>query len=252
MIRWGIRRHLTADGCVCTICGQARHRYYRLHPFPLPAAYGKGMWFSQDCACVKKKQVMEREQLAKMMEFTGEKPTLPPALRIHTFANFKMDEFNREAYTICSKFVKNFAKNKQGKGLLLCGKSGRGKTHLACAVIHSLQDTYRISFAHVPTLLERIRRGEASADQYLTADLLVLDDLGSERGSDWALEKLLIIVDGRLNQLKPTVFTTNFSPNELELRIGSRLASRILYNSLDVMVQGPDWRQVHYRQAGKS
>lgn len=86
--------------------------------------------------------------------------------------------------------------------------------------------------------------------QLLSVDLLVLDDLGSERGSDWTLEKLLIIVDGRLNRLKPTVYTTNYNLNELEMRVGSRLASRILYNSLDLVVQGPDWREIKYRQAG--
>ena len=64
-----------------------------------------------------------------------------------------------------------------------------------------------------------------------------MDDLGSERESDWALEKLLIIVDGRLNAYKPTVFTTNFNLEELEVQVGIRLASRILYNSLDLVVQ---------------
>lgn len=250
MIKIGLRRHLHALGNACPTCGQARHRFYRLHPFPVPTAYGKGMWLTQDCACIKAKQGENRKQLAKLLSPANPKNILPPALRTHTFANFKVDEFNKVAYRYCAQFVKNFGKNTKGQGLLLCGKSGRGKTHLACAIIHSLQEKYTVAFAHVPTLLERVRRGDVAVEQYISVDLFVLDDLGSERASDWALEKLLIIIEGRLNQFKPTVFTTNFNVDEIERRIGSRLASRILYNCLDVVIQGPDWREIQYRKSG--
>jgi len=119
---------------------------------------------------------------------------------------------------------------------------------LACAVLSKLKDDYSTGFAHIPSFLEQLRQGEANIKQLIAVDLLVLDDLGSERESDWVLEKLLVIVDGRLNEFKPTIYTTNFNLDELELRVGSRLASRILYNSLDLVVQGPDWREVKYRQ----
>lgn len=251
MIRFGVRRYYRSLSAVrCPRCGQAVNRIYRLHPFAVPNNLGRGIWLSTDCRCALEEQKTRREQLRKLAVKSQPGMPLPPALRCHRFDNFVVQDFNREAYTACLKFAANFAKNTDGKGLLLCGKAGRGKTHLACAILNMLQDRWTTAFAHIPTFLEQLRQGEGNIQQLIAVDLLVLDDLGSERESDWALEKLLVIVDGRLNQFKPTVYTTNFNLDELELRLGSRLASRILYNSLDLVVQGPDWREVKYRRGG--
>lgn len=251
MMKLGIKRYYLPQGKQrCEQCGQSLNRVFRLHPFPMPEKYGRGMWLKTDCECVKKQQANIREKFDKVTVTPVTRSALPVALREHSFTNFRTDLYNKEAHTVCKQFARNFAKLKDGKGLLICGRSGRGKTHLACAILNHLDDNYSTAFAHTPTLLEKIRKGAGNLGQLLAVDLLVLDDIGSERESDWALEKILIIVDGRLNQLKPTVFTTNFDYNDLETRIGSRLASRILNSSLTVVVQGPDWREVKYRQGG--
>lgn len=250
MIKLGIRRYYPESRSLrCEECGQYYNRVYRLHPFPMPASYGRGMWLKTDCQCAIKEQQAIRNNIDEIRINVPHGPALPIALQSHTFKNFKIESFNREAFNYCKQFSTNFSKITDGKGLLLCGKSGRGKTHLACAIINELQAKHHsTAFAHIPTFLERTRQGRGDLERLLTVDLLVLDDLGSERESDWALEKLLVIVDSRLNALKPTVFTTNYNVEELELRVGSRLASRILYNSLDVVVQGPDWREIQYKQ----
>lgn len=251
MISHGVRRYYASSRMpICSECRQAVNRIYRLHPFAVPKNLGRGLWLNADCQC----RIAERRALRERLERVAVKPALnlpmPPALRNHSFENFVVKDFNREAYTVCLKFAASFAKITDGKGVLICGKAGRGKTHLACAVLNSLKDRHTIGFAHVPTLLELLRRGEGDIQQLIAVDLLALDDLGSERESDWALEKLLVIVDGRLNQYKPTIYTTNFNIDELELRLGSRLASRVLYNSHDTAVLGPDWREIKYRGHG--
>ncbi|NMB37954.1 MAG: ATP-binding protein [Firmicutes bacterium] len=252
MIKYGIRRcYQLIPKETCPECGQSLTKVYRLHPFMMPAGFGRGIWLKNDCNCSTQKQLDIRKQLDKAMIRPRSLPVLPEALRSHTFADFAVESFNESAFSVCVKFAKNFSKNHDGKGLIICGKSGRGKTHLACAIINYLEAQYNTAFAHVPTLLEKTRQGQGKLEQLLNADLLVLDDLGGERGSEWALEKLLIIVDGRLNNLKATIYTTNFNFDELELRVGSRLASRILYNSCGLVVQGPDWRQIKYRRAGE-
>jgi len=249
MIKYGIRRYYNLTfASKCPDCGQALTRVYRRHPFVMPKQFGKGLWLTADCRCVRAEQKTLREQLERINVKPELSLPLPPALRNHAFANFQVESFNRQAYSVCRKFAANFVKVTDGKGLILCGKSGRGKTHLACAIINAIKDQHSTAFAHIPTLLEQLRQGKGNLEQLIGVDLLVLDDLGSERESDWALEKLLVIVEGRLNRFKPTVYTTNFNLNELELRIGSRLASRILYNSLDLVVQGPDWRELKLKQ----
>lgn len=249
MTKYGIRRYYRPNlAAKCSRCKQTINRIYRLHPFVMPKSIGRGLWLDTDCRCALARQKAIREQLQKVTVKPEVSLPMPPALRNHQFDNFNVESFNRDAYTSCLKFATNFAKNRDGKGLILCGKAGRGKTHLACAILNMLKNDYTTGFAHIPTYLEQLRQGAGNIQQLIAVDLLVLDDLGSERESDWALEKLLVIVDGRLNQFKPTVYTTNFNLDELELRVGSRLASRILYNSLDLILQGPDWREIKYRQ----
>lgn len=250
MSKYGLRRYFSARlAQCCPQCGQPLRRLYRLHPFVLQGDAGRGIWLTLDCRCVVKKQQAQRQYLQQLLAKPRPEFTLPPALRNHTFANFTVDNFNRDAYTRCLQFAQNFHKITDGRGLILCGKAGRGKTHLACAIINYLQGRYTTAFVHVPTLLEQLRQGKVDLEQLISVNLLVLDDLGSERESDWALEKLLVIVDGRLNYNRPSIYTTNYNLAEFELTVGSRLASRILYNSLDLIVQGPDWREVKYRQA---
>ena len=182
MIKYGIRRYYNLTfASKCPDCGQVLTRVYRRHPFVMPKQFGKGLWLTADCRCVRAEQKMLREQLERINVKPELSLPLPPALRNHTFANFQVESFNRQAYSVCRKFAANFVKVTDGKGLILCGKSGRGKTHLACAIINAIKDQHSTAFAHIPTLLEQLRQGKGNLEQLIGVDLLVLDDLGSER-----------------------------------------------------------------------
>lgn len=221
-------------------------RKYVWHPFPLPGTAGKGEWLLSDCACIKKERSLERSKWEKRLAIRPTHP-LPLGLQDKTFENFRVTALNREVYEECRLFVKNFAKHQQGMGILLLGSSGTGKTHLAAAIANGLRDKYSVAFVYVPTLLEKMRNSDVSLEPLLAADLLIMDDIGSEKPSSWTMERLLIIVDGRLNNLKPTVFTTNYNVKDLDARLGMRTASRILGNNVQLLLAGPD-----YRLSGKS
>src|SRR3984893_15334561 len=148
------------------------------------------------------------------------------------------------------------------KGLLLEGQPGGGKTHLAVAVLKQVIQTSgaRGVFYDTRDLLRiirstydpSIRTTELEVLQpVMTADLLVLDDLGAEKTSEWVEETMNLIVNTRYNERRLTIFTSNYldipdetDPNSLIFRIGHRMRSR-LHEMCDFHVlDGGDYRQL--------
>jgi DNA replication protein DnaC len=134
--------------------------------------------------------------------------------------------------------------------LLLYGGWGTGKTHLLGAAFWTLVDGGRAPIYTVtPLLLDHLRDGlnadsprEYSDRFYAVRDcpLLILDDLGAEKRTEWSEEALFKLVDYRYRLRLPLAVATNLSPDELEPRIASRLQDRALARVERML--GPDWR----------
>jgi DNA replication protein DnaC len=134
--------------------------------------------------------------------------------------------------------------------LLLQGGYGCGKTHLAAAVANFVVGMgVPTLFLTVPDLLDALRFAygaedttfEERFDQIRNANLLILDDFGTQNATGWAQEKLFQIVNYRYINKLSTVFTTNLSLDEIEPRIRSRLADPELVAL--VRVSAPDYRR---------
>jgi DNA replication protein DnaC len=120
--------------------------------------------------------------------------------------------------------------------LLLSGPTGTGKTHLAYAIAGACMARDTPVFAHtVPDLLELLRESysanthQETLDTLKTVELLVLDDLGAQRDTGWALDTLYQIVNHRYAKALPMVVTTNCDLHRA--RLDQRLVSRLLDGS---------------------
>lgn len=143
-----------------------------------------------------------------------------------------------------------FAEDPEG-WLVLLGGYGCGKTHLAAAIAnHRIEHGHTALFVVVPDMLDNLRTTysphsvtsyDERFEQYQTAPLLILDDLGTQAATPWAQEKLFRIFNYRYNARLPTVVTSNHSLEEIDKRIRSRLGE-VPFSNI-VTIQAPDFRQ---------
>jgi DNA replication protein DnaC len=134
------------------------------------------------------------------------------------------------------------------EGFLLTGRVGNGKTHLVRGVAHQMRAHYRtVLYTTVPYLLEHLR-GPTGVDMDAVlkattrADVVMWDDLGAEKPSDWALDRLYLLLDARYEVEKPLLATSNLSPGLLEERVGARIVSRLMEMGSVWEVPGADYR----------
>jgi DNA replication protein DnaC len=160
----------------------------------------------------------------------------------NTFETFKVRDNITE---VALEESRDFARDPTG-WLVLWGGVGTGKTHLTMAIAQALQASFDVLPATVPDLLHMLRSGykkgdyDELVDMAREIDVLMLDDLGTERSTDWAAEQLFAIVNHRYNAQKPTVITTNVNPRDLEPRLASRIQDRFL--STQVHITSTDYR----------
>ncbi len=152
------------------------------------------------------------------------------------------------------QYLEDWEENREaGRGLYFCGDVGSGKTHLAVAVMNELITRKRVPslFVTVPELLDNLRGSyndpgrnlDEWMDAVKNADVLVLDDLGSERVTEWVRERIFVIVNHRYREALPTIFTSNIGPEELPTQLGERTASRIISMCEGVELTGEDYRE---------
>lgn len=149
---------------------------------------------------------------------------IPPNYEHATLENFKVPQDNpsREALGAAFRDVKRFVKDfpsADRPGLLIIGETGVGKTHLAVAAMKVLLARgHECAFFDYQHLIARIRAGwdatagAADREAYraaLDTEVLVLDDLGSQRPIDWVMDTMTSIVTHRYNQRKALIATTN-------------------------------------------
>jgi DNA replication protein DnaC len=181
-----------------------------------------------------------------------------------TFENFKPEgigqsDIDRENLRSAYDFAVSYAENPHG-WLVLKGGFGSGKTHLAAAIANVQIEAGRsVLFMTVPDLLDYLKASYGASpdegdnfnrrfEQILSVSLLILDDMGTESPTPWAMEKLFQILNHRYTAQLPTVVSTNRELEQFDPRIQSRLADFDL--SQVIAITAPDYRIAGGRNSG--
>lgn len=167
-----------------------------------------------------------------------------------TFGNFDVNR-NREAYGIATTYAEREDLFESSRNcLILLGDVGTGKTHLAAAITNTLIDRgIPVLFGTFTEHLQHIKDefDNASTDTYLSkmksTPMLVLDDVGKERRSEWTQSILFDVINYRYEHLLPIVITGNFDDSGLYNYAGNAVASRLNEMSIAVHTKGTDYRR---------
>jgi DNA replication protein DnaC len=185
---------------------------------------------------------------------------LPRRYERCSFANYQPVSGNGtqlQAFNYAFKLVDEYPA--VDRGLLFMGPVGTGKTHLSTAILRGLiEKGIPCLFYEFGALLKEIQNSYNPVSQtselkvlapVYETELLVLDELGAVKPTDWVRDTMTQIIGKRYNDRKLTVFTTNYtderagpSGETLEDRVGARLRSRLCEMCRTVVVDGPDYR----------
>jgi len=157
-----------------------------------------------------------------------------------SFENFQAEtRSEKKAQAICQRYAQKFEQRLQaGGGIVMCGRPGTGKTHLAAAIANSVirDQGQSVVFSSVMGAIRRVketynRNSEETETQAIEAfckpSLLILDEVGVQFGTD--AEKLIMfeIINGRYQKILPTILISNLCMEELQEYIGERVIDRM-------------------------
>ena len=204
----------------------------------------------------KEKQERKAREMADKIMRNRSEGMREKALQKYTFQN---DTIHGPEMKTAENYVKHWEQmRKEGMGLLIWGDVGTGKTYLAGCIANALLDqgvpVMMTNFSRILNTLTGMYQGDRNRyiDDFQRYSLLILDDLGIERNSEFALEQVFGVIDGRYRSRLPMIVTTNLTLTELkhpESLAKARIYDRVLERCVPLRVSGKNLRQ---QQAGEN
>lgn len=177
-----------------------------------------------ECEEQKEKQLEEKRELQRIEDWKKKRVReclMSEANRHMTFAND--DKSNPNISYVCQAYADKFEEVKaKNAGILFAGDVGTGKTFYALCIANALFDkNLDVRFTSINAEMSKLQGAypedrQRILDKLFNCDLLILDDIGAERNTSYAVEQIYNIIDGRYMAQKPLIATTNLTLEELE------------------------------------
>lgn len=204
--------------------------------YTCPACKDKGFVEGRICTCLKQEIIKQRQSMLT---------SLSPAPST-TFEQFDLGKYSdatdkngvnprqqmEAIFDYCKKYAESFHRNR--KSILMLGYSGLGKTHLSCAIADvCVKNGFVVMYASSQSLFEQIERNRHEVQDILNdiigCDLFILDDLGTEYLTGYGQSVLYNIINTRMINNNPCIFTSNLvDDRDIFRKYGEKIASRLL------------------------
>lgn len=184
-------------------------------------------------------------------------------LSLSTFESFDLEYYDKsinpevktspyehmsKIFRHCQNYADNFSKNSES--ILMSGKTGLGKTHLSLAIANEvIKKGYGVVYASAPQIISKLEKEYFSSDKddslfsmLVDCDLLIIDDLGTEFYSQFAVSQFYNLFNSRMLSNEPIIINTNLTITELREKYTDRFVSRICGNARQLDFLGRDIR----------
>lgn len=249
--------YINEDGLlVCGVCGHPMQTYIEV-PNPTPDHMTR-ILTTTSCECDRK---AEREEAARKQAVDDHDKILrlrQVSLIDKKFKDVDFDmlertKFNEKNLRLCVRYAEKFPEMlEKNQGLLLWGNVGTGKSYAAAAIAnYLLSKTIPVVMVSFVEILKDIESKKMTQEQIISlvnsAQLVIFDDLGAERDSGFALEKVYSIIDSRYRRQLPMIVTTNLTMEQMKAEEDvrfCRIYDRIFETCYPMQFTGPSWRRV--------
>lgn len=243
------REDKACEKCKCAPCQKTHNKYYR-HKIICDGT--KINIYVTECP------FMSAAKLQRKINSQFKKSQIPAKYIGKTFEDYEVTGANEKAVNWAKYKIENLQ-----KGMYFYGSPGVGKTFLVSIMAQEyLKRGKSVIFIDVPNLLEKLRStydkgSENTIDEMMESltrvEILILDDLGAENSTEWAIEKLYLIINGRYISNRLTIVTSNYNLNDVAVRMnakkveggritGDRIASRVKEMCNVCKIDGADRR----------
>lgn len=200
-----------------------------------------------------KKEQMQKEEEMRSIQRAKVSSMMDDTFRTACFANYQIRNGNERHLKVAKKYCIEFSKMyERNQGLLFWGTVGTGKSYTAaCIANYLLEANTSVVMTSFVRILQEMQgfdreREETFTNKLNSVKLLIIDDLGAERSTDYALEKVYGIIDNRYRVKKPLILTTNLTLRQMQEATDIRYAriyDRIFEMCYPMEFSGVSWRK---------